>query len=111
MDNEAEISNVPRVQTRPTMKSGSRQDLRRSTTSKYRIEDLNEPSPRFPGVRSLLPLPGGDILTAGTDVRIRYWDHARYLQEHIYFSAPLSVRDELVGNLLWNFCAKQFFFV
>ncbi|XP_078170868.1 serine/threonine-protein kinase VPS15-like isoform X1 [Carex rostrata] len=75
MENEAEISNIPRAQTRTTIKPGSRQDMR-STTSKYRIEELNEPSPRFPGVRSLLPLPGGDILTAGTDVRIRYWDHA-----------------------------------
>lgn len=77
MENEAEMSIIPRAQTRPAVKSVSRQDLRRNTSSKYRIEELNEPSPRFPGVRSLLPLPGGDVLTAGTDVRIRCWDHSR----------------------------------
>ncbi|KAJ3698963.1 hypothetical protein LUZ61_002668 [Rhynchospora tenuis] len=71
-ENEAELANIPRSQARPTMKSGSRRNI----SSKYRIEELNEPSPRFPGVRSLLPLPGGDVLSGGTDVRIRYWDHA-----------------------------------
>jgi len=98
MENEADISNIPRAQMRPTTKSGSRQDLRRNTSSKYRIEELNEPSPRFPGARSLLPLPGGDVLTAGTDARIRCWDHARYFQEHTVF--PFSVRDELVENIV-----------
>ncbi|KAJ3695547.1 hypothetical protein LUZ60_000924 [Juncus effusus] len=77
-ENESEVATVPRALTRPAVKSNvnSRQDLRRSVNSKYRIEELNEPAPRFPGVRSLLPLPGGDVLTGGTDLKLRYWDHS-----------------------------------
>lgn len=50
--------------------------------SKYRINELNEPPQRVPGVRALLPLPGGDLLTGGTDLKIRRWDHSRYLFAH-----------------------------
>lgn len=46
--------------------------------SKYRIDELNEPPSRVPGIRALLPLPGGDLLTGGTDLKIRRWDHCRY---------------------------------
>ncbi|XP_044949929.1 translation initiation factor IF-2-like [Hordeum vulgare subsp. vulgare] len=42
-----------------------------------KIEELADPPPRLPGIRFLLPLPGGDLLTRGTDLKIRYWDQAR----------------------------------
>ncbi|XP_072977494.1 serine/threonine-protein kinase VPS15 isoform X1 [Typha angustifolia] len=74
-ENETEVSNVPRALARPSSKSNSKQDVKRTNNSKYRIDELNEHSPRFPGTRSLLPLPGGNLLTGGTDLKIRYWDH------------------------------------
>jgi len=44
----------------------------------YRIEELNEPPPRLPGVRALLPLSGGaGLLTGGSDCCIHMWDHSR----------------------------------
>ncbi|CAN8230088.1 unnamed protein product [Cochlearia groenlandica] len=46
------------------------------SSSKYRMEELNEPPPRLPGIRSMLPLPGGDLLTGGTDLKIRRWDYS-----------------------------------
>ncbi|XP_078429707.1 protein kinase family protein / WD-40 repeat family protein isoform X2 [Wolffia australiana] len=46
-----------------------------SVDSKYRIEEFNRPPPRLSGIRSLLPLPGGNLLTGGTDLKIRFWDH------------------------------------
>ncbi|KAH8939344.1 hypothetical protein BDL97_15G033100 [Sphagnum fallax] len=49
----------------------------------YRIEELNEPPPRLPGVRALLPLSGGaGLLTGGSDCCIHMWDHSR--PEHSY---------------------------
>ncbi|KAK2989607.1 hypothetical protein RJ640_027381 [Escallonia rubra] len=54
--------------------ASSKPDIRHS---KYRVDELNEPPPRLPGIRSMLPLPGGDLLTGGTDLKIRLWDHVR----------------------------------
>ncbi|CAL9043768.1 unnamed protein product [Musa banksii] len=75
-ENEAETSNVTRALARPSSKQSSKPDGKRGTSSKYRTDELNEPAPRLQGIRSLLPLPGGDLLTGGTDLRIRYWDHS-----------------------------------
>ncbi|GJZ99396.1 hypothetical protein Tco_0671947 [Tanacetum coccineum] len=47
----------------------------RSVHYKYRVNELNEPSLRCPRICSLLPLPGGDPLTGGTELKIRRWDH------------------------------------
>ncbi|XP_029116329.1 serine/threonine-protein kinase VPS15 isoform X2 [Elaeis guineensis] len=74
-ESEAEMSNVPQALARSPYKPTCKQDVKRNASSKYRIDELNEPAPRLPGIRSLLPLPGGDLLTGGTDLKIRYWDH------------------------------------
>lgn len=63
----------------PSNKVNPNLNLRQNMSSKYRIEELNEPPPRLPGIRSLLPLPGGDLLTGGTDLKIRRWDYSRSL--------------------------------
>lgn len=76
-DNDAEISEQPWALARPSGKTSSKADSRRSVNYKYRVDELNEPPPRSPGIRSLLPLPGGDLLTGGTDLKIRRWDHCR----------------------------------
>ncbi|XP_010438306.1 PREDICTED: phosphoinositide 3-kinase regulatory subunit 4-like [Camelina sativa] len=60
----------------PSNKVNSKPNLRQNMSSKYRIEELNEPPPRLPGIRTLLPLPGGDLLTGGTDLKIRCWDYS-----------------------------------
>ncbi|KAK9090955.1 hypothetical protein Sjap_024132 [Stephania japonica] len=73
--NENEMSDLPWALARSSAKSSSKQDVRRSVNSKYRVDELNEPPPHLPGVRSLLSLPGGDLLTGGTDLKIRHWDH------------------------------------
>ncbi|KAK1285419.1 hypothetical protein QJS10_CPB20g00819 [Acorus calamus] len=73
-ETEAEMSDIPWALRRST-KMSSTQDFKRNTNPKYRIDELNEPPPRLPGVRALLPLPGGDLLTGGTDLKIRFWDH------------------------------------
>ncbi|OEL38474.1 putative serine/threonine-protein kinase vps15 [Dichanthelium oligosanthes] len=73
-ENEAVIAKAP---SRPLNKSTTK-DVRRSGNYKYRIDELNDPPVRHPGIRSLLPLPGGDLLTGGTDLKIRYWDQARF---------------------------------
>jgi len=80
-ETDAEMSNIPRALARPSSKTNPKQDMKRNTNSKYRIDELNEPAPRLPGIRSLLPLPGGDLLTGGTDLKIRYWDHNRFYFE------------------------------
>ncbi|KAL6633375.1 hypothetical protein ACP70R_026046 [Stipagrostis hirtigluma subsp. patula] len=67
---------MPKAPSRLLNKSITR-DVRRGGNYKYRIEELNDPPARRPGIRSLLPLPGGDLLTGGTDLKIRYWDQAR----------------------------------
>ncbi|KAJ4868750.1 protein kinase family protein / WD-40 repeat family protein [Raphanus sativus] len=60
----------------PGSKANPKTNTRQNNSSKYRIEELNEPPPRLPGIRSLLPLPGGDLLTGGTDLKIRRWDYS-----------------------------------
>ncbi|KAJ9538867.1 hypothetical protein OSB04_031600 [Centaurea solstitialis] len=75
-DSDAEISDLPRALTRPSSKTNPKGvEARRSANYKYRVDELNEPPPRSPGIRSLLPLPGGDLLTGGSDLKIRRWDH------------------------------------
>lgn len=74
-DSDAEMSDLPWALARPSNKTNSKPDPRRNPNPKYRVDELNEPSPRLPGIRSLLPLPGGDLLTGGTDLKIRRWDH------------------------------------
>ncbi|KAF0931099.1 hypothetical protein E2562_002461 [Oryza meyeriana var. granulata] len=69
-ENEAVVPKAPSIH--PNTK-----DETRPASYKYRIEELCDPPPRLPGIRSLLPLPGGDLLTGGTDLKIRYWDQAR----------------------------------
>ncbi|PIN14329.1 WD40 repeat containing protein kinase [Handroanthus impetiginosus] len=72
---DAEISESPWALTRLSGKPNTKSDPRQNRSSKYRIDELNEPPPHLPGVRALLPLPGGDLLTGGTDLKIRRWDH------------------------------------
>src|SRR4051812_24138531 len=67
---------MPKTPSRPVNKT-SNKDIRRVGSYKYRIEELSDLPPRLPGIRCLLPLPGGDLLTGGTDLKIRYWDQAR----------------------------------
>ncbi|XVF34935.1 hypothetical protein REPUB_Repub18cG0101100 [Reevesia pubescens] len=74
-DSDAEMSDLPWALARPSTKTSSKSDPRRNANPKYRVDELNESPPRLPGIRSLLPLPGGDLLTGGTDLRIRRWDH------------------------------------
>ncbi|GAB4852674.1 Serine/threonine-protein kinase [Ancistrocladus abbreviatus] len=76
-DGDIESSDLPWALARPPNKSNSKSDPRRNVNPKYRVDELNEPPPRLSGVRSLLPLPGGDLLTGGTDLKIRRWDHCR----------------------------------
>lgn len=78
-DGDAERSELPWALARPSNKGISKSDLRRNL--KYRVDELNNPPPRLPGIRSLLPLPGGDLLTGGTDLKIRRWDHRRFCVE------------------------------
>lgn len=86
-DSDAEMSDLPWALARPSNKSSSKPDLRRNVNPKYRVDELNEPSPRLPGIRSLLPLPGGDLLTGGTDLKIRRWDHDR----SVFFSFSMFI--------------------
>ncbi|XP_044463913.1 serine/threonine-protein kinase VPS15-like isoform X2 [Mangifera indica] len=74
-DGEAETSDLPWAFARPSSRSTPKLDLPRNINPKYRVDELNEPPTCLLGVRSLLPLPGGDLLTGGTDLRIRRWDH------------------------------------
>ncbi|XP_054794443.1 serine/threonine-protein kinase VPS15-like [Prosopis cineraria] len=74
-DSDAEKSEMPWALARPSNKGTSKSDLRRNVNPKYRVDELNEPPPRLHGIRSLLPLPGGDLLTGGTDLKIRRWNH------------------------------------
>ena len=78
-ETDAEISDSPWALARASSKGNAKSDIRVSANSKYRIDELNEPPPRLPGIRALLPLPGGDLLTGGTDLKIRRWDHSRYI--------------------------------
>nr|GLL20620.1 phosphoinositide 3-kinase regulatory subunit 4-like [Ipomoea trifida] len=74
-ESEAENSDLPWALAKPSSKATPKQDKRRNPNSKYRVDELNESPPRLPGIRTLLPLPGGDLLTGGTDLKIRRWDH------------------------------------
>ncbi|CAL1414274.1 unnamed protein product [Linum trigynum] len=73
-EGDPESSDVPSALTKPSNKAISRSD-RRNVNPKYRVDELNEPPTRLPGIRAMLPLPGGDLLTGSTDLRIRRWDH------------------------------------
>ncbi|ESW24959.1 hypothetical protein PHAVU_004G175100 [Phaseolus vulgaris] len=74
-DSDAEMSDLPWALARPSGKPTSQSDLRRNVNRKYGVDEVNEPPSRLPGIHSLLPLPGGDLLTGGTDLKIRRWDH------------------------------------
>ncbi|KAL8102489.1 hypothetical protein AgCh_027112 [Apium graveolens] len=78
-DHDSETSDLPWALTRPSSKSNCKADFRRNVNPKYKVDELNEPPPRLPGIRALLPLPGGDLLTGGTDLKIRRWEHYRFL--------------------------------
>lgn len=76
-----EMNTVPAALSQPLSNSQSSRDTRLVGGVKvtdYRMEELNEPPSRLPGVRTLLPLSGGAaLLTAGSDCRIRMWDRMR----------------------------------
>ncbi|CAA0838617.1 protein kinase family protein / WD-40 repeat family protein [Striga hermonthica] len=74
-ESDSDNCEFPWALARPSNKINAKSDPRRNINSKYRIDELNEPTPRVPGIRALLPLPGGDLLTGGTDLKIRRWDH------------------------------------
>ncbi|KAG8636183.1 hypothetical protein MANES_16G108000v8 [Manihot esculenta] len=74
-DNDTEMSDTPWALAKPSSKANFKPDIRRNVSPKYRVDELNDPPSRLPGVRSMLPLPGGDLLTGGTDLKIRRWDH------------------------------------
>ncbi|GAB2292419.1 Serine/threonine-protein kinase [Dionaea muscipula] len=76
-DSDAELSDSPWALARPPNKVNPKSDPRRDVNPKYRVDELTEPPRRLSGIRSLLPLPGGDLLTGGTDLKIRRWDHCR----------------------------------
>ena len=76
-------SSVPWALRKSAEKSSMKQRRELSNVdSNYRIEEFNKPPSRLPGVRSLLPLPSGCLLTGGTDMKIRYWDHLRFPLPH-----------------------------
>lgn len=81
-DGDAEVSDLLWALNKPLSRN-SKPDVRRNINPKYRVNELQEPPPRLPGIRSLLPLPGGDLLTGGTDLKIRRWDHYRFCFELI----------------------------
>lgn len=89
---DAEMPDIPWALARPASKSNYKQDVKRNANLKYRVDELNEPPPRLPGVRSLLPLPGGDLLTGGTDLKIRRWDHSRFECKFSHFSCLQHLR-------------------
>ncbi|PWA87819.1 Armadillo-like helical [Artemisia annua] len=61
-NNEAETSDQLWALTRPSGKTNSKTEFRRSVHYKYRVDKLNEPPPRSPGIRSLLPLPAANSI-------------------------------------------------
>ena len=82
----AEVSDLPWALSRPLIKANLKSDPGQNVNRKYRVDEFNEPSPRLSGIRSLLPLPGGDLLTGGTDLKIRRWDQCRF---YLASSLPL----------------------
>ncbi|KOM54175.1 hypothetical protein LR48_Vigan10g006700 [Vigna angularis] len=93
-ESDAEMSDLPWALARPSSKPTSQSDPRRNVHRKYGVDELNEPPPRLPGIRSLLPLPGGDLLTGGTDLKIRRWDH--YSPDRSYCICGPSLKG--IGN-------------
>ncbi|XP_057759581.1 serine/threonine-protein kinase VPS15-like [Arachis stenosperma] len=93
-DGDAEMSDLPWALARPSSKPTSQSDPRRNVNRKYGVDELNDPPPRLPGIRSLLPLPGGDLLTGGTDLKIRRWDH--YSPDRSYCICGPNIKG--VGN-------------
>lgn len=92
---------VPAALSQPVSSSQSARDtnlVRGVQLTDCRMEELNEPPARLPGVRALLPLSGGlALLTAGSDCQIRMWDRLRlaalvYNQSHyhIWTKGPVS---------------------
>eukprot|EP01018_Ginkgo_biloba_P018920 Gb_24427 [translate_table: standard] len=83
---DAEVSEIPTALARPSSQLPSKLGVvlgtKQNGNSKYRVDELNAPPPRLPGIRSLLPLQGGDVLTGGTDLKIRLWDH--FSPDHSY---------------------------
>ncbi|CAN6291205.1 unnamed protein product [Urochloa humidicola] len=96
---------MPKAPSRP-LNTSTTKAVRRSRNYKYRIDELNVPPVRHPGIRSLLPLPGGDLVTGGTDLKIRYWDQARPEQSFCIAgpsakevcSAKGDILEKAVGN-------------
>ncbi|KAH7447982.1 hypothetical protein KP509_01G130700 [Ceratopteris richardii] len=76
---DSEYTEIPSALSR--RKTSSTADSKRiegSKKSDYKLEELNEPSSRIPGVRALLPLSGGTgLITGSTDCKIRIWDRLR----------------------------------
>lgn len=74
-----DMNTLPAALSQPLSSSQSRQVLNSAVKpADYRIEELNEPPPRLPGVRAMLPLSGGAaLLTGGSDCRIRMWDRLK----------------------------------
>ncbi|KAJ1289758.1 hypothetical protein BS78_02G188700 [Paspalum vaginatum] len=100
-ENEA----VPKAPSRPLNKPIIK-DVTWAGKYKYKIDELNGPPVRRPGIRALLPLPGGDLLTGGTDLKIRYWDQAKP-EQSFCIAGPLSkevrsakgdILEKAVGN-------------
>ncbi|MCO5613378.1 hypothetical protein L7F22_067654 [Adiantum nelumboides] len=76
---DLEFSDIPTAlpRRRPAINSELKR-IEGSKKSDYKLEELNEPSPRVSGVRALLPLPGGGgLLMGGTDCKVRMWDRLR----------------------------------
>eukprot|EP00803_Ostreobium_quekettii_P008996 evm.model.scf_1860.2 EVM.evm.TU.scf_1860.2 scf_1860:23679-25299(-) len=67
--------------------------LRTSLAKDLAIQELYMPQPRQEGLRSVLAMPGGALLTAGSDRCVRYWDGLEPKSSYIVCGPP--VRDEL----------------
>ncbi|GJX71042.1 ribonuclease H-like domain, reverse transcriptase, RNA-dependent DNA polymerase [Tanacetum coccineum] len=88
-------------------------DLRLGTMDRrMKVDELNEPSLRCPGIRSLLPLPGGAPLIGGIDLKICRWDHCS-LERSYCISGPseLEMTSFMKQNLdfryMWVYFLKS----
>uniref|UniRef100_A0A7N1A303 non-specific serine/threonine protein kinase n=1 Tax=Kalanchoe fedtschenkoi TaxID=63787 RepID=A0A7N1A303_KALFE len=104
-DSEAEAPELPWALAKPSSKPSLKPDLRRNVNLKYRVDELNEPPPMLPGVRSMLPLPGGDLITGGTDLKIRRWDHSRPEKSYCICGPNLkgATNDDIIYETKSNF--------